>query len=134
MAKIKLDKQEEEVQEGQIVESSWDLKKILIGGFVIVTLFLFALIIFFPGKNSGRKPVTLGAQTDRQQLTPTPPLPDKEDVQNIINSAKDTLSQITSENLSSSESAIQKVISDLQSLQAGSGSAVDVFCNFVCKK
>ena len=100
MAKIKIDK-DEEVQEGEIVESHWDIKKILIGGFVLVTLFLFALIIFFPGKNAGRKAVTLGAQTSKE-LTPTPPLPDKEDVQNIIDSAKKTLSNITSDNLSSS--------------------------------
>ena len=135
MVKLKINKDEEEqIQEGEIVESQWDLKKILIGGFFIVTLFLIGLIMFFPGENSGRRPVTLGSNTSSKNLTPTPPLPDKDDIQNIISSAQKTLSAITSENLTSSEAAIQKVISDLQSLQAGSGSAVDTFCNFVCKR
>ncbi len=129
MPKLKIEK-DEEVQEGEVVETHWDLKKILIGGFLLIVVLLIGAIVFFPGEN--RRPQTLGATA--QSSRPTPPLPDKQDVQKIIENAKSTFSQITSDNLTSSEAAIQKVISDLQSLQSGSGSAADVFCNLMCKK
>lgn len=131
MAKLKIDK-DEEIQEGEVVETHWDLKKIIVGGFLLIVILLIGAIVFFPGQNRSPSRQTLGATSESTK--PTPPLPDKEDVQGIIENAKSTLSEITSENLTSSEAAIQKVISDLQSLQAGSGSATDIFCKFVCKK
>ena len=130
MVKLKIDK-DEEIQEGEVVETRWDLKKILVGGFLLIVILLIGAIVFFPGKERGPSFATLGAST--QNGTPTPPLPKKEDIQNIIAEAKNTLSQMTSDNLTASGAALQKVISDLQSLQ-GTGGAVSVFCNFVCKK
>lgn len=132
MPKLKIEK-DEEIQEGEVVESVWDFKKILIGSFLFLVIGLICLVVFFPGEQRrGPSTQTLGESTIKSSK-PTPPLPNREDIEGIIDSAKNTLSGITSENMDSSASAIQKVISDLQALQ-GSGSAIDKFCDFMCKK
>ena len=128
MASSKINK--DNVLEGEIVETEWNLKKIGAGLLVAALLFIAVAYILFPKGGSNLSKGTLGGSTS---VSPTPTLPTKEDVQNVITNAKDTLSQITSDNLTSSQAAIQKIISDLQGLQGKSG-AVGVFCDLVCKK
>jgi hypothetical protein len=128
MASSKINK--DNVLEGEIVQTEWDLKKIGAGLLVAALLFIAGAYILFPKGGSNFSTDTLGASIN---ASPTPHLPNKEDVQNIIMNAKDALSEITADNLTSSQAAIQKVISDLQGLQGQSG-AVGVFCNLVCKK
>ena len=60
-------------------------------------------------------------------------LPTKENIETIIHNAQETLSELTSENLTSSQAAIQKLIADLQKLQENKD-AVGVICDLVCKK
>ena len=117
------------VLEGEVVETEWNLKKIGVGLLVAALLFIAGAYILFPKGSSSLSKDTLSGSTS---VSPTPSLPTKEDVQNVITNARDTLSQITSDNLISSEAAIQKIISDLQGLQGKSG--VGVFCDLVCKK
>lgn len=126
--KLKIDRSEE-VQEGEIVETEWDIKKLIIGFIFLVLLIIIGSYIFFP--SSEVKQETLGVSA--QNLTPTPPLPDQEDIQNVINNAQETLSQITAKNLTSSEAAIQRVINDLEMLKGNNG-ALNLFCNTICKK
>ena len=126
--RLSIDK-DEKIQEGEIVETEWDIKKLLIGLVVLILLIIIGSYIFFPSKET--QPQALGVATNN--LSPTPPLPDQEDVQNIIDNARKTLSQITSENLTSSEAAIQRVINDLETLKGKDG-AVELLCNMVCKK
>ena len=128
MASSKINK--DNVLEGEIVETEWDLKKIGAGIFILALLFIAGSYLLLPKGGSDSGLGTLGASTS---FSPTSPLPNKEDVQNIIMNAKDALSEITADNLTSSQAAIQKVISDLQGLQGKSG-AVGVFCNLVCEK
>lgn len=127
--RLKIDR-EEEIQEGEVVESEWDLKKI-VGGFLILSLFfILGAYVFFPSNTNTQSASTFGVS---DSTTPTPPLPKKEDVQNIIVSAQDALSQITADNITSSEAAVQKIISDLQELQGKSG-AVGLVCSLICKE
>lgn len=128
MASSKINK--DNVLEGEIVETEWDLKKIGAGIFILALLFIIAFYLIPQRKGFDSGAGILGVSSSR---APTPPLPNKEDIQNVIMSAKDALSEITADNLTSSQAAIQKVISDLEALQGKSG-AVGVFCNLVCKK
>lgn len=129
MAKVNINRDDlKSAEDGEVVETEWDWKRVGVGIFVLAVLFIVGSYIFFP---KGSNQATLGAST--QNLSPTPALPNERDVQGIINSAKQTLSQLTSNNLTSSQAAIQKVITDLQQLQ-GSKSAVGAFCSLVCGK
>lgn len=124
-----------EIDEDNKTEERWDLKRVLIGLILLVVfggLGIYYLIGFVErnGLNLNRK--TLGAAT-QNEISP-PPLPTKEDISKIITTARDELSQITSDNLTSSQAAIQKIIGDLQSLTGGKKSAADILCEFVCKK
>lgn len=121
----------EEAQEGEIVETHWDLRKIGIGFTFLVLLIIAGSYILKFQENTGmnQKTNVLGTSHETKEV---PPLPDKGDIESIITDAKDTLSQITSDNLISSQAAIQKIIADLQSLQGKSG-AVGLICKALCK-
>lgn len=127
MPKIRIDK--EEAQEAEIVESVWDVKKIIGGLLILILLFIFGSYVYFPAGNEKKSASTLGVESN---LSPTPPLPKKEDIQNVITNAKEVLSQITAENITSSGAAVQQIISDLQGLQGKDG-AVGLVCNLICK-
>ncbi|HVZ12368.1 MAG TPA: hypothetical protein VG965_05040 [Patescibacteria group bacterium] len=131
MPKLKIER-DEEVQEGEIVETQWDFKKIAIGLVVLVVIFIGISYFFLPksGEDTALT-ATLGASTSSEDLSPTPPLPKKEDVQKVITNVRDTLSKITSDNITSSQAAIQKIITDLQGLQGKNGAA-ETFCKLVC--
>ena len=127
----------EEAQEGEIVETHWDIKKIGIGLFVLAILFIFgSYLLKFLGNrasNTIQPREVLGISSEKtNSLTPTPALPSKDDIQNVISNAQNTLSSLTSDNLTSSQAAIQKVIDDLQALKGGNGGAVGTFCKLVC--
>ncbi len=132
MRGLELKKAEEEIP------TKWDLKRIIIGIVILVGLGMLGYIMLFPKKNNvndDRGSKTLGIfsnQTEKEEEKNQPRLPTKEDVENIIVDAKNTLSEITAENLTSSQAAIQKLISDLQNLQ-GKKEPVDIICDLVCK-
>lgn len=128
-SRLKLNRNEE-ITEGEIVEKEWDIKKIGIGLFILVLLFIAGTYVIFPKGSDFQSPETLGAQT--VNLSPTPPLPNKEDVQGVINNAQETLSKVSAENLTASQAAIQQVINDLQTLQGKNG-AVHLLCNTLCR-
>ncbi len=128
MKKIEIDR--EEAQEGEVVQTFWDIKKIGGGLFVLAVLAIAGSYIFFPKGGSVPLTATLGASTEN--LTPTPALPSKEDVQGIVNDAQKTLSQITSDNLTSSQAAIQQVITSLQELQQKKN-VMGAICSIMCK-
>jgi len=131
MAVKKIDK--EEAQDGEVVESSWDLKKIGIGIVVLIIILIFGSYAFsFVGNklSQGSKLSVLGTSTT-QVPKEVPPLPSKKDFDRVVENAKNTLSQLTSDNVSTSDGTIQNLINDLQALQGKKG-AVGAFCNLVC--
>ncbi len=123
----------EEIEEGKIEpQMRWDIKKIGIGLFVLAVLGILGSMVLFPSREaaSSRSTGTLGVTSEEE--TQTPELPTEQDVEKIISETKQTLSNITYDNLTSSEAAIQKVINDLNSLQ-GKKDAKAVVCDLVCK-
>ncbi|HVZ67800.1 MAG TPA: hypothetical protein VG917_06105 [Patescibacteria group bacterium] len=135
MAKRELDIKNEDIHEGEIVETQWDIKKIGIGLMALALLFIGASYVLFPvGGSTGsqdRGVLGISSESDKKVTPSVPPLPNKEDFQQVIDNAKDTLSGITSDNLTSSQAAIQKIITDLQALQ-GKKDATDAICSLVC--
>lgn len=124
-----------EEKEDDKIKESWDLRRVIVG---LVLLIIFGaigayyLMGFIERSGLGLNKKTLGVSTQNENSAP--PLPNKEDISKIITTARDELSQITSDNLTSSQAAIQKIIGDLQLLTGGKKSAADILCEFVCKK
>ncbi|OGH17773.1 MAG: hypothetical protein A2868_01100 [Candidatus Levybacteria bacterium RIFCSPHIGHO2_01_FULL_40_15b] len=125
--------------EGETVETRWDLKKIIIGVVILLVLGLLGAIMLTG--ISRQSPIsdreTLGAISEDENESrggrERPSLPSSQDVERIIHETRETISNITAENLTSSQAAIQKMISDLEVLQ-GKKDAKDVICDLVCKK
>lgn len=134
MRRIKIKEKEVEAQEGEIVETRWDIKKIAIGILALILLFIVASYIFLPSNDETQTPniSILGTADDDPPKEDVPPLPNKEDVENIISNAQSSLSKITADNLTSSQAAIQKVITDLQAI-SDKKDAVGAFCEVICK-
>ncbi len=121
--------------EGETVESLWDIKKIAIGLIILAFLISLGVLMLFPNSNSqdeSKDRKALGISSEDNTHPGVPTLPTKEDIENILRDAQDTLSKITSENLTSSQAAIQKLITDLEVLQ-GEKNVKDVICDLVCK-
>ncbi len=127
-SRLKIDR-DEDVQEGEIIETEWDIKKLAIGLVILILLIIVGSYIFFPSKESDNQSL----EASMHNLSPTPPLPNQKDVENVIDNARKTLSELTAKNLTSSEAAIQKVINDLEGLKGKNG-AMNLFCNTICKK
>lgn len=129
-------------QEEEIVEK-WDWKRIAIGATVLTTLGVVGGYVVFkktPLSNlasideKGTLGVTSSNKTADNTSNSPPPLPSKEDINKIIDDVKNNISNITAENLTSSQAAIQTVIRDLQQLQSGKKTPIDELCSLVCKK
>ncbi|MEK6852629.1 MAG: hypothetical protein AABX59_02000 [Nanoarchaeota archaeon] len=136
MADRNLDKHK--IFDGETVETKWDLKKIIIGAVILLTLGLLGSIMLTGiGRQSSNKgPSALGVETpgsESENNIDRPTLPSREDIERIIRDTQETISSVTAENLTSSQAAIQKMIQDLEILQ-GKKDAKDVICDFVCKK
>lgn len=116
--------------EGETVETRWDPKKIIIGVVILLILGLLGAVMLtgIERRSSISDREALGVASEE-----SPSLPTSEDVERIIRETRETISNITTENLTSSQAAIQKMISDLEVLQ-GKKDAKDVFCDLVCKK
>lgn len=120
--------------EGELVES-WSGKRILVGLIVLVALIGAGYLIF--SKVGERASQVLGTKSSVSRVaqdTKDVRLPNKEDADALLEKAKSGLSNLTSENISSSPGALQKIITDLQKVQSGKESPVDAFCELVCKK
>lgn len=122
---------EKEAVDGEIVEEVWSRKRVAIALSVIGAVLLFGVVglrYFWP--NSSVRDV-LSSQTNVEN-EPTPKIPTKKDIEGVIQNAQENLQKITEENVTSSQAAIQKVIQDLQSIQSGSQSSSNLFCQVVC--
>lgn len=122
--------------EGEIVETKWDIKRIAIGLTLLAFLIAVGALVLFPNKNNysgtvGEKALGISSDEEDPQKD-VPALPTKEDIEQILKETKTTISQITTENVTSSEAAIQKLITNLEVL-SGKKDARDVICDLVCK-
>ena len=121
----------EEVEAEDVEQTHWDFKRLAVGlGLLIFILGFGGLMLATRIKNEmSSVGQTLGAKSTPEKA---PPLPSKDDVQGILQNAQKTLSEISSDNLTSSQAAIQKIINDLEGLQQNKN-ARDFICNVMCK-
>ena len=126
--------------EGEEVETRWDLRKIIIGIVALAVLGLLGAIMLtgIAKRSSIDEHEALGVTSEAEGGSrgggrEAPSLPTSEDVERIIRETRETISSITADNLTSSQAAIQKMISDLEVLQ-GKKDAKDIICDLVCKK
>lgn len=127
-------KSKQEAIEGELVETQWNIKRIIIGAVIVVALLILASYILFPsGVKDDQNKEALGITSGNADGREVQSLPSKEDIETIIQSAQETLSAITSDNLTSSQAAIQRLIADFQKLQKDKGPA-GILCDLVCKE
>lgn len=109
------------------------IKKLL---FVVIILsLLLGALYFFTQSKSKNKISVLGTTDKDKQVFSQDQKPQgisKKDIDNILEQVKSGISEITSENVSSSSSKIDKIINDLKSLK--SEKALEFICEQVCKK
>lgn len=124
---------EDGFQEGEVVEA-WSKKRIAIAigvTTIIIAGLIYGMLSWTEGVIS--KPIekmnVLGeSNTDDVKL------PSREDVERTLENAKNELEKLSTENVTASDAAIQKVIQDLQSIQGGGKEPVDLVCEMLCKK
>lgn len=122
-------------QEGELVET-WSKPRIFVAAGIFIAVLcagIYGYTVLAENHTQPSQDNSILGITD-SSAPKKASLPTTEDISNILDQAKENLSQITTENIISSQAAIQKIIQDLQGLQNGSGSAVGVFCDLVCKK
>jgi hypothetical protein len=111
----------------------WSKKRILIG--FIISIALMG-VLYFGVSHALHKSMQKIALSEKN-VTITPPanvsLPSQKDVNAIIQQAQKQITQLTPNNVASSQSTINVLISNLQKLQSGKESPKDAVCQLVCK-
>lgn len=119
-------KVEEEKVEDEVV-MRWSKNKIAIATVVVVLMIfggLYAISLL------SQNPKVLG---ERASDKPKIKIPDERDVENILESAQDELSNINAKDIIESQPKIKKIIDDLTSLTGSSVSAKSLICDSLCK-
>lgn len=122
---------EEGFSEGQVVES-WSGKKIVAACIILLLVLGGGYYLFQQAKKKASQ--VLGSSVSRNVNSADVKLPTQEDAAKLLDKAKVELSNLTPDNLTASDAALQKIILDLQSLQKEKGNPIGVFCDLVCKK
>lgn len=78
-------------------------------------------------RNIKPSPKTLGVSTENKIV-----LPDKKDAENILKNVQKEINAITPENITSSDSAILRIIEDLERLRSGDANALETVCSLAC--
>jgi hypothetical protein len=129
---------EEGFQDAELVEK-WSRKRLFVA---FTTLLVLGGVGYFALSQIGEKAQrVLGLESGHQVNTSKSSdfsdevrLPTKDDVNALLEQAKDQLSNMTADNITASQAAVQKIIQDLQSMQTGSQSPIGALCDLVCKK
>ena len=126
--KKNLNFEDELIQEAEIV-THWSKKRIAIAT-VIAAVVVGAGILGIQSLSQGEKEV-LGKNTTQDK--PQIKIPDEEKIQEIIETAKQDLSNINPQNIIESQPQIQKIIQDLENITGSSTSAKNLICDSICK-
>lgn len=121
-----------------LIEEAWDKKRLFIASAFLIVIALGIGYALLEGKKyfdstAGRVLGEFWQKSPQREEIKEIKLPTQKDINKIIEHTKEELSKITSENLTSSQAAIQKIIRDLEILQ-GKKDAGDYFCDLVCKE
>lgn len=117
--------EEEIVQEAEVV-MRWSTKRIVVATFLVLCIIgggLYGIALL-----SQNKPIVLGTSTNRPQIK----LPSERSVQDIIDNAKNELSNINTKNIIESQPRLQKVIDDLSHITGSTSSAKNLICDALC--
>lgn len=121
---------DERFQEGEIVES-WSKVRVLTACIGVAIIAGLLYVGFTKAQNKAAR--VLGIESSKVN-TQDVHLPTQDDANQILENAKNQLNNLTSDNLTSSQAALQKIITDLQALQSGKGNATDMICHSICGK
>lgn len=108
-----------------------NLRHIFFGMFFFGALISLLGIFLWETQFKNIRPVptqTLGASTN----TPSIDLPQKKEAAALLASIQNEINSITPDNITASDSAILKIIGDLQNLRSGDASAFETVCSMVC--
>lgn len=119
--------------EEEINTERWDIKRIVIGFPVIIFVLIF-LVKILPPRVSEFSTRVLGVSEKAVPEQKVPFSETKQEASKLLEHAKQTLSTIQTEDISSDAGTLQKVINDLKSLQTRSRNPKDVLCEYVCKE
>jgi predicted PurR-regulated permease PerM len=121
------DTEEELIKDAEVV-MRWSKKRIVIATAVCLFLILGGLYtISLLGQNASK---VLGTNTSD---SPKLKLPDQNNIDDIIETAKKDLSNVNAKNIIQSQPKIQKIIDDLTHLTGSSSSAKSLICDTLCK-
>ena len=128
MSRLSIIKKTEEdfIQEAEVV-MRWSKKRIVIATFLVVCIIvggLYAILLL--NENKSR---VLGTVINRPQIK----IPKERDIQEVIENAKNELSNINAKNVIESQPQLQKIINDLTHLTGSSSSAKNLICDAICK-
>lgn len=123
---------DEKFQDGEIVES-WSKVRVLVASFAIILLLGAGYFAFTKAKTKATQ--VLGIESGPRSInTSDVHLPTQDDANRLLENAKQELNNLTSGNLTSSQAALQRIITDLQSLQNGKENPTDLICHTICGK
>ncbi len=137
MARKKIEELKKEAIDVEEVVEKWSVTKIVIG--ILMGLFLGYFVYIFVHDVANKihqKAVQILDQTTQVSKRPIPQqvqLPSLNDASGILSDVQQTVSRFSAQNISSSQSAIEKVIVELQQLQSGQKNVSKVFCDLACK-
>ena len=119
--------EEELIKEAEVI-TRWSKKRIVIA--IILVVFIISGGIYAASLITQNAVRVLGARTaDKPQIQ----IPNEKNVQSVIDSAKQDLSNINAKNIVESQPKIKKIIEDLTNLTGSSSSAKSLICDTLCK-
>ncbi len=117
--------------DGEVVER-WSGKRIILGLTLLVIL-LVGSIMFISNLQEKTSQV-LGSRTqlEKAALEQDIKLPSKEAAEDLLETAKKELSNLTPEQASNSGDILTKIIQDIQKIKDGETTPLDTLCSVVC--
>ena len=117
------------------IEEGWDIKKVLIGLFVIGLFVTGASYFFSPLFKGSDLQSVLGAREDLKEEREALVGAAKNDAEKVIEEVKKDIEELTPENISNSSEEIEKIVNNLNSLRnVKQGDPKDLVCKLVCNK
>jgi hypothetical protein len=126
--KKNLNFEDEVIREAEVVVR-WSKKRIAIAVIVAAAVIgggVLGVQSFFQGTKE-----VLGKNTTQDK--PQIQIPDQKKIQDVIDTAKQDLSNINPQNIIESQPQIQKIINDLEHITGSSSSAKNLICDTICK-
>ena len=120
--------EEDLIKDAEVV-MRWSSKKIVVATGIVLIIIAGGIYGIHVLSQGATKVLGTNTSTNRPQIK----IPDKKNVESIIDMAKKDLSNINAKNIVESQPKLQKIIDDLTHLTGSSGSARSLICDTLCK-